>query len=373
MKGIWMNKDLTIGLRVLISLSVFSLLFACSNLNFSQNKNLTITITTTDGYSNNDAMMPKIISCDQISREELSANDCKVIDSNREIKNSPTPVSFFENDTVPIVKMLATSSEAPSTLSLIPSYDQQGKVAASTPMIILKQKNNPSPEVTPTLESATSSENTPTPHSTPTPKINLLGKANLISPEGIINSAQPAYIWEMKEEVKDYKLMVKGTDDKVLFEEWSPAADICGKTKCEKTPNLSLAAGDYTWLILTRNANGEGEWSEPMSFTVVAPPPPPGAATPVSPSGSLLAGLVTPIFAWSGVYNASAYRLAIKKADGSPVFDQWVGAEEVCSGITCQVTPALALAGGDYLWLVQTRNAGGNGPESSPLAFTISP
>ncbi len=229
------------------------------------------------------------------------------------------------------------------------------------------------PEITPTPENTTTPQATPTAEQTATPQILIPAKVSLISPQGVIKSALPAYRWESVRDGQEYLLRISNSDAKIIFEKWQSAKDMCGKDFCESTPSLTLTAGNYTWQAMARNPAGEGDWSEVLDFSVSVPPNPPGAATPVSPSGSLPNKLNTPIFAWSGVHEASAYRLAIRRADGTSVFEQWVGADEACSGIKCQVTPALALAPGEYQWLVQTRNDGGNGLESNPLVFSILP
>lgn len=242
-----------------------------------------------------------------------------------------------------------------------------------TPLPLPTAQPTPTPVITPTPENTPTHQATPTAEQTATPTILIPAKVSLISPQGIIKSALPVYRWEAIRDGQEYLLRISNSDANTILEKWLSAKDVCGKDYCESMPSLTLTADNYTWRVMARNPAGEGEWSEPLDFTVSAPPNPPGAATPVSPSGSLPNKLNTPIFAWSGVHEASAYRLAIRRADGTPIFEQWAGADEACSGIKCQVTPALSLAPGEYQWLVQTRNDGGNGPESNPLIFSILP
>jgi hypothetical protein len=54
------------------------------------------------------------------------------------------------------------------------------------------------------------------------------------------------------------------------------------------------------------------------------------------------------------------------------VVNTWFNAGNVCSGSTCSVTPVLTLsANTTYTWKVRARNAGGTGPWSSTLSFTV--
>lgn len=194
-----------------------------------------------------------------------------------------------------------------------------------------------------------------------------------LSPSGNIKSTQPAFSWDKLESATEYRIRILDGSARSIWEKNIPGINHCGNHQCVFTSEIQLSAGDFAWQLKGLNIAGEGDWNEAMNFTIVSPPLPPGRAVPVSPSGSLSAGQATPIFAWAGVYEASGYRLLIQKMDGSPVFDQWMGSDEVCTGINCQVTPALSLAPGEYQWSMQTRNDGGNGPESKPLKFIINP
>jgi len=228
-------------------------------------------------------------------------------------------------------------------------------------------------EASPAPENISTVEETPMAKPTLTPQVNKPAKVDPISPQGLIQSAQPAFVWQTVSGAERYQIRVNSALQTTILEQWLAAADICAQDQCKLMPRLSLVEGIYIWQVRAGNAAGEGEWSPELNFTVSGLPAPPAAATPVSPSGSLPANLTTPIFAWSGVYEASGYRLVLQKADGGLIFDQWMEAGEVCSGITCQVTPALALVAGDYQWQVQTRNDGGDGPPSAWLQFNLKP
>ena len=228
-------------------------------------------------------------------------------------------------DVIPASQLSLNQAAWQNTQSQVPSNSQGEEIqptqtATPLPTAIPTPEATTSPQPTPTAETPLPPHNTPTPEVTPapevtpTPEINKPGKATLISPKGGIQTVQPAYEWEPVSGAEDYQLIIKDVEGKTLYTQWLAAVDICGKTTCSQTPELTLKDGQYAWQVLTRNTAGEGEGSEAMNFTVSAPPIPPGTPTPVSPSGSLPSGRSTPIFAWSGVFEAKAYRLAIRKA-----------------------------------------------------------
>lgn len=292
-------------------------------------------------------------------------------------------------DTIPVAQQALNQAAWQNASNQVPDYSQGEEIQPAPTVTALPTATQtpiatPSPQPTPTSQSPLPPDNTPTPDATPTPEesptpevtpapeISKPDKATIISPQGNIHTVQPVYEWKPVSGADDYQLMIKDAEGKTLFTQWLAAFNVCSKTTCSHTPEITLKQGQYSWQLLTRNNAGEGEWSEALNYTISAPPNPPGIPTPVSPSGSLPVGRSTPIFAWSGLFEAKAYRLAIRKMDGTLIFDQWVGSEEVCSGINCQVTPALSLKAGEYQWQVQARNDGGNSAESSQLTFSIS-
>jgi hypothetical protein len=106
-----------------------------------------------------------------------------------------------------------------------------------------------------------------------------------------------------------------------------------------------------------------------MNFTVGGSGPP-GAATLVSPSGTI--NDTTPTYTWNAVSEASYYRLYVYKDGSGIVHDRWYASSSVTSGSTCSVTPSTALSTGDHIWWIKTWNSSGNGPWSSGMNFTVS-
>jgi len=150
---------------------------------------------------------------------------------------------------------------------------------------------------------------------------------------------------------------------------------VCSGGTCSITPaGVTLSSGNYRWWIQTWNDGGYGPWSSKMDFSVGGTTPPPGAATLVSPNGSITD--TTPTYTWNQVNAASWYYLWVSRlnSDGSltTAHAKWYDSPAVCGGGTCSVTPAgVTLSGGSYRWWVQTWNDGGYGPWSSPKNFSL--
>lgn len=105
-------------------------------------------------------------------------------------------------------------------------------------------------------------------------------------------------------------------------------------------------------------------------FDAITLLPVPGAATPISPAGTITD--FTPAFTWDFEVPAHAtwYQLSVDGNAGN-VLDVWLAETAVCGGSNCVYSPFGALAGGDYTWRIRTRNPAGFGPWSAALAFTI--
>jgi hypothetical protein len=98
---------------------------------------------------------------------------------------------------------------------------------------------------------------------------------------------------------------------------------------------------------------------------------PPGAATLVSPAGTI--DTKTPTYKWNAVARAAEYDLRVNDSTGNKIL-QWYSASEAgcASGeATCEVTPPTALAVGPGKWWIQARNSAGIGPLSSGKSFTV--
>jgi hypothetical protein len=196
------------------------------------------------------------------------------------------------------------------------------------------------------------------------------GAATLNSPSGTINATRPTYSWNAVFGASHYLLWVNAPSGNGFIQQWFTAAAAgCpnGTGTCSATPTTALATGNHTWWIRTWNNIGYGPWSAGMAFNVVLPPPP-GAATLVSPNGNTTDTL--PTYTWNAVSGATHYYLWVNDPSGN-VIKLWYLASNVCSGGTCAVENPTALKGGVHNWWIRTWNAGGYGPWSAAMSFTV--
>ncbi|HWQ19092.1 MAG TPA: hypothetical protein VN455_04885 [Methanotrichaceae archaeon] len=70
------------------------------------------------------------------------------------------------------------------------------------------------------------------------------------------------------------------------------------------------------------------------------------------------------------VKNCTPYCLRVNWPSGN-VLKQWYTSDQVTSGSTCSVTPALTLSSGEYTWWVRTFNSAGYGPWSDGMQFNV--
>ena len=96
------------------------------------------------------------------------------------------------------------------------------------------------------------------------------GKATLVSPMGTISEDTPNYTWNAVSDSTWYYLWVNDSTGTPI-KKWYTAADAgCGSGSglCSITPTTALALGSCTWWIQTWNSDGDGPWSDSLSFTV---------------------------------------------------------------------------------------------------------
>jgi hypothetical protein len=198
------------------------------------------------------------------------------------------------------------------------------------------------------------------------PVVTPPGAATLVSPSGAITDTTPTYTWNKVTAATWYYLWVNGPSGAVI-QQWYESSAVCGSSTCSATPATALATGNHTWWIQTWNAGGYGPWSSAMNFSVGTIPPP-GAATLVSPNGSITD--TTPTYTWNKVTAATWYYLWVNGPSGT-VIQQWYESSAVCGASTCSATPSVTLGGGNHQWWIQTWNSGGYGPWSSGLSFSL--
>lgn len=93
------------------------------------------------------------------------------------------------------------------------------------------------------------------------------GEVTQLAPQGNVANNTLTFEWEVEPTATEYTLVVYRVTPgpgEVVFNQDYQAADVCGATECSVTPTaaeLSLVAGDYTWLVRAANADGTGPWS----------------------------------------------------------------------------------------------------------------
>jgi hypothetical protein len=193
----------------------------------------------------------------------------------------------------------------------------------------------------------------------------------LISPSGTIATLTPTYTWNALSTATDYYLWVNDSTGNRI-QQWYTAADAgcaSGAGTCSVTPATVLTAGDCQWWLKAKNTSGEGPWSSGMPFTIPAP----GAATLISPSGTITD--TTPTYTWNAVPISTHYYLWVNDSTGNRIQQWYTAADCGCSSGTgtCSVTPSTVLNPGACSWWIQTYNNAGYGRWSSGMSFTVSP
>jgi parallel beta-helix repeat protein len=196
--------------------------------------------------------------------------------------------------------------------------------------------------------------------------------ATLTVPTGTIYTTTPTFTWLAVANATWYYLWVNDGSGTPKIQAWFSAAQAncgSGSPTCRITPSTVLAPGTYTWWIQTWSPGGYGPWSLGMSFKVS----PPGAASLISPTGSVTTG--TPTYTWTTVPAATYYYLWVNDGSGTPKIQAWFSAAQAgCAADTgtCGVTPGTPLVSGPYTWWIQTWNTVGYGLWSGGASFTVS-
>lgn len=197
------------------------------------------------------------------------------------------------------------------------------------------------------------------------------GATELISPSGSITDNTPEFIWFASRCASSYHLYVDDSNGNMI--DWQyQADDVCGGLICTISSPVALADGDGQWWVRPRNAVGDGDWSDPLSFTLDLAVP--GRPELISPSGTISS--TEPTFSWKPIDLADSYLLLVNDSSVSVQHvTHWYTAEEAgcADGIsTCSVTPGIELNPGTAVWWVKAGNRSGTGPLSDPMTFTIS-
>lgn len=191
------------------------------------------------------------------------------------------------------------------------------------------------------------------------------GQVTAIAPLGTVNASPSDYSWYDVPTAEWYQIWVSGPDG-YLYSNWYDAYYICTAGVCTvDVPLNEYDPGTYSWWIQAWGDGGYGAWSNAFNFAVATTP---ASATPGTPNGLIDTG--TPTFTWADVAGVDWYYLWV--ANGVHILDQWYNTNDICTGGTCSVTPALNLATGNYQWWLQTySDVGGFGAWSNGQMFQV--
>lgn len=197
------------------------------------------------------------------------------------------------------------------------------------------------------------------------------GKATLISPNGLIGSMNPTFVWIAVNGCTQYCLKVADVthQNQPIFEQCYDVEEVLSGRVCSITPELNLPAGNYRWWVQAVNCKGKGPWSNFMSFRYMNVPP--GRSTPISPQG--LISTSTPTFTWTAALAATKYNLQVINISDYIVAEEFFDAYDVTRGLRCSARLSTVLPDDDvvYFWRIQASNDAGDGPWSSYKYFEI--
>ena len=199
----------------------------------------------------------------------------------------------------------------------------------------------------------------------------LPGKATLISPKLTTGTSKPTYIWNPVAGSTEYHLKVVDINNPnyPVIDMWNDSEEVLSNSRCSIKPDEVLDSGiTYRWWIQARNSNGDGPWSNSMSFKFANISP--GKATPISPRG--LTSTSNPTFIWTAVQGATQYNLQVDNDNSDTIdaniIDMWYDAEDVATGVRCQASVYLP-DDGIFFWRIRASNDAGNGDWSSYRYF----
>lgn len=195
--------------------------------------------------------------------------------------------------------------------------------------------------------------------------VSLPGVVSLLAPEGDLGLNRPNYRWRASTDVDSYELSVKNTLGQVSMQRYSPEQAGCLDTLlvCSVTPNLTLAAGNYSWSIRAINAAGMGAWSPAKNFTASTPRPP-LAASLLAPIGTIANN--KPVFTWKTVKAATHYRLKVGNIIDTTLSFEAAGCPPENTTQICQYTSPFAIQDTNTItWSIQASNSAGAGALAS--------
>lgn len=145
-----------------------------------------------------------------------------------------------------------------------------------------------------------------------------------------------------------------------------PVTPSCNGSTCMVAPPVALTVGSYTWEVKSSNVAGDSALSPALAFAVFPPPPP----TQVYPLGDETFD-DTPLFTWAEIGGATEYRVEVRNATLTTVWDSGLlAAGGLCSG-NCSIASAVSLAKEAHSWRVRAKSGLGESTPSGWESFTV--
>ncbi|MEX2572831.1 MAG: T9SS type A sorting domain-containing protein, partial [Balneolaceae bacterium] len=176
-------------------------------------------------------------------------------------------------------------------------------------------------------------------------------------------SLQPVLGWDVASGAENYELMLSENED---FS--APVIDEAGITGTEFTVTEDLDFNtEYFWRVRAVNEGGEGDWSNPFSFTTEEEiPDAPGQVVLSSPENGAENVPIQPVLEWNSASQADSYEVVVST---NPDFN---GGEDIgetgITGTEFEIMEALVIETG-YFWRVRAMNDGGEGDWSEVWSF----
>ncbi len=190
------------------------------------------------------------------------------------------------------------------------------------------------------------------------------------NPIDTVSTSGPSFMWDADPTADEYQVIVhdRFLNERVLNERYF-ASDVCVNDVCTITPDVALNFSvNHFWRIRGRNAQGWGEWTDPIRFDYLDDIPDP--VTPNAPISST--DLASPVFEWQDVGNALEYQVLIyDRFLQTQVFNDRVNSVDVCSASTCTLIPQGVTLNysPNHFWRVRARNSGGWSQWTDPIRF----
>lgn len=191
-----------------------------------------------------------------------------------------------------------------------------------------------------------------------------------------VDAAAASFSWTLVPEATAYWLQVASSPD---FEELHFDGAVGESTTLTLADVLPPDASTLYWRVRAGREDAWGPFSEPRSFSVTAGPErteqpasddaPTDVPEPITPQAGAPVDGPAATFSWTGIAEASAYRLEIAT---SPAFDDVVCAIDTGASTHLTVYEMLPEDGSMFYWRVRGRSADGWLPWTAPQPFEAS-